>query len=608
MIFWEKNLGFLKSYYPSLAEQLEKDHHDFEGTIDVRETLSKKPTMLINGLYIHSPRFPEKEAEKLVSALHDTNPVLLLGLGLGYVIDALIKRCPEKPIIIAEKHFSLLRKALELRDFSAFLSRENIVWFIGGDAKGIIGALELFPGNLEIIPNRNLMRIDADWYEGIERCVKAWSDKEDINNATLRRFGKRWVRNLGSNSEAIRDIPGISYLKGAAETFPVFLAAAGPSLDETIPFLKEIFRRCIIVAVDTSLRFLLRHGIDPDFVVSVDPQYWNARHLDRCPAPKSCLIAESAVYPEALRRQFKRRFLCSSLFPLGRFIEDRVDSKGSLGAGGSVATTAWDFARTLGTKEIWISGLDLAFPHLKTHFKGALFEERSLTESGRFIPAETKNVNMLFGGRPFFAEGADGEKTLTDKRLSLYASWFDNRFSQYPLINNKSFSKKGIAVRNMETHSIEEILNLPERREAIDQSLAELFQKIDTEFFSSHAAEKRRAAYQKAKDTLIEGLKQLISLSESAAGNTQNALKNAPSLSPQEKDRLLEIFDETNSIIANSGVKEVVSFLFPPLKELEEHLKSEKEDAFKRHSELSLNIYRSLSNAASYNLTYINKT
>lgn len=608
MIFWERNLELLKSHYPSLAEQLEKDHHDFEGTIDVRETPSQKPTLLINGLYIHSPRFPEKEAEKLVSALHDTNPVLLLGLGLGYVPDAIIKRCPEKPIIIAEKHFSLLRKAMELRDFSAIFSRQNIVWFIGGDAKGITSALELFPGNLEIIPNRNLMRIDADWYEEIERSVKAWSEKEDINNATLRRFGKRWVRNLGSNSEAIRDIPGISYLKGAAETFPVFLAAAGPSLDETIPFLKEIFCRCIIVAVDTSLRFLLRHGIDPDFVVSVDPQYWNARHLDRCPAPKSCLIAESAVYPEALRRQFKRRFLCSSLFPLGRFIEDRVDSKGSLGAGGSVATTAWDFARTLGTKEIWISGLDLAFPHLKTHFKGALFEERSLTESGRFIPAETKNVNMLFGGRPFFAEGADGEKTLTDKRLSLYASWFDNRFSQYPLINNKSFSKKGIAIRNMETSSLEEILDLPERREAIDRTLAELFQKTDTEFFSKHAAEKRRAAYQKAKDTLIEGLKQLISLSESAAENAQNALENAPSLSPAEKDRLLEIFDETNSIISNSGVKEVVSFLFPPLKELEEHLQSEKEDAFKRHAELSLNIYRSLSNAASYNLTYINKT
>jgi hypothetical protein len=605
--FWEKNYNLLKSNYPALAEQLEKNQCDFEGTIDIRETPSGNPTMVINDLFIHSPRYPEKEADKFVSGLGDVNPVLILGLGLAYTLDALIKRYPEKPIIIAEKHWSLFRKALEVRDFSEILSRHNIIWFIGGEARGIITVLELFSEHPEIIPNRNLMQIDSAWYEEIESSAKTWSNKDDINSATLRRFGKRWVRNLGSNIEAIRDIPGITYLENLAADLPVFLAAAGPSLDEMIPYLKDIAKRCIIIAVDTSLRFLLAHNIDPDFVVVVDPQYWNARHLDRCSAPKSCLIAESAVYPGVLRHQFKRAFLCSSLFPLGRFIEDRIVPKGILGAGGSVATTAWDFARILGTKDIWISGLDLAFPDLKTHFKGALFEEKALQESNRFVPAETKSANMLFGGHPFFAAGADGKKTLTDKRLSLYASWFDNHFQQYSNIKNRSFSQKGLFIRNMEICRPEEILNLPEKRKEIDMILTERFEKTDAEYCSEYSAKERSAAFLEAKNMLVSGLKQLLSISEDAAEMAWKAWKYESNLTPAKKDHLLKKFDEINQTISNSSVKEVAGFLFPPMSDLEKNLQSPQNDTFKRHLEISWRLYRSLAEAVSYNLNYIDE-
>jgi hypothetical protein len=604
-MIWENNIRLLKSNYPALADQLEKNTSVFEGSIEIRETPSGNPSMVINDLYIHSPRFPNKEAEKLAIGLDDTNPVLILGLGLGYVLEAIIKRCPHKPVIVAEKHFSLFRKALETRNFSAILSKPNIIWFIGGEAKGITSVLELFSEHPEILPNRNLMQIDSDWYEEIETAVKAFSNKDDINSATLRRFGKRWVRNLGSNVEAIRDLPGIKYLEGIAADFPVFLAAAGPSLDEIIPYLKDIRERCLIVAVDTSLRLLLSNGIDPDFVVVVDPQYWNARHLDRCLTHKSCLIAESAVYPEVLRRKWKRTFLCSSLFPLGRFIEDRISPKGMLGAGGSVATTAWDFARILGTKEIWISGLDLSFPQLKTHFKGARFEERILTESNRFVPAETKSVNMLFGGHPFFAARADGEKTLTDKRLSLYASWFDHRFKQYPSVKNKSFSSQGLFIQNMEINCPDEILKLPKKRKEIDNVLNGVFAASDSEYFHESNIQKRSASYEEARKMLISGLKQLLSIRESAAGTAQKALQHASTFSPSEKNHLLNRFDKINHRIADSEVKDVVSFLFPPMSELEETLQTPINDSFKRHVELSFRMYHFLAEAASYNLKYI---
>jgi hypothetical protein len=142
--------------------------------------------------------------------------------------------------------------------------------------------------------------------------------RDDVNVATKKKFGKRWIRNLNRNMAAIRDLPGVSRFEGLAagdDPLPVFLAAAGPGLDGIGSLLPEIYKRCIVVAVDTSLRFLLRNNIEPDFVVVVDPQFWNSCHLNRCESSRTRLIAESAVYPPVLRLPFKESYLCGSLFP-----------------------------------------------------------------------------------------------------------------------------------------------------------------------------------------------------------------------------------------------------------------------------------------------------
>jgi hypothetical protein len=359
-------------------------------------------------------------------------------------------------------------------------------------------------------------------------------------------------------------------------------------------------RRCVIVAVDTSQRLLLEAGVDPDFTVAVDPQYWNARHLDRAPALKTCLIAESAVYPPVLRHPFRRTFLCSSLFPLGRFIEDRVDPKGTLGAGGSVATSAWDFARILGASSIWIAGLDLSFPHLKTHFKGALFETRSLGEATRFIPAETRSFRAIRDGRPFRSSAAGGGQVLTDKRLSLYSAWFENRFRRYPEVRNRCLSPGGLAIAGLDLAAPEELLALPERREEIDRILHRAFSRIDEDFHRTQETAKRETRYRTALEALTGGLEQLKSLAEKAAEDADRASRQS---SPEKT--ILGKLDEVQKAIGASAVKDVAGFLFPPLSELEAELKSPAPEPLRRHLELSAKLYRSLAEAAGYNLSVV---
>jgi hypothetical protein len=662
------DFSLLSRLFPGLAEELAKSDEGNlageeapEGELRVESAASREPTLVFRGRYVHSARDPAREARRLAEilplpeagaggragpGLQHGGPVLILGFGLGYTAEAAAERSPGRPLIVVERRREILKKALETRNLDRFLSENRIVFVVGGSGEAVSGALSLFErpegGPPDILKNRALTELDADWYAGLEGRIRAWTSRDKVNAATLRRFGKRWVRNLARNLEAIRDIPGVKSLEGALAGasggkgegpakgredpagndrpgIPVFLAAGGPSLDLAGPLLEEIRKRCVTVAVDTSLRFILSRGIDPDFAVAVDPQYWNARHLDRSAAGRTWLIAESAVYPPVLRHPFRGSFLCRSLFPLGRFIEDRVDPKGALGAGGSVATSAWDFARLLGAPSVWIAGLDLSFPELKTHFRGALFETRSHAESSRRLPAETWSVRALRDGQPLRAAAAGGGEVLSDRRLSLYAAWFESRFREYPAVRSYSLSPGGISIPGLELASPEALLALPVRREEIDRRLEGICAAVRRDFFSPETARRRAERYEAAKSRLLEGLAEIARQARNAASLVRKALgpggedpSPAKGFSRAERERLLGKLDASLAAIRKSEVKDVAGFLFPPREAAGGEAGTAPAaagspgsgglDPFIRYLEASAGMYQDLAEAAEYQL------
>jgi hypothetical protein len=620
---WEKNSKVLIDHYPGLLEDItgEEAEQGIENTalasedIQIITASSGDPSLCVKGINIHSGRDPAREGIRLTQSAAGSGAVVILGFGLGYAACAAAQAIEKgRPIIIVEKHRKLLVKALETRDISSFLSNNRIIFVVGGTGEGITNALSIADGFFSagertepvVIRNRALIDLDKEWYGVVEEKLRTWSMRDDVNSATLKRFGKRWVRNLSRNISAIRDYAGISRLAGlaagVANDAPVFLAAAGPSLDNVRPFLQEIHKRCITVAVDTSFRFFTDNGIQPDFVLVVDPQFWNSRHLDRCPCGNTALIAESAVYPPVLRLPFKNIFLCGSLFPLGSFVEKRVDPKGALGAGGSVSTTAWDFARTLGSREIWIAGLDLAFPGLKTHFRGAVFETRSNTASNRFNPAETWVVRALRDGGPFKAPCASGGQVLTDRRLSLYAAWFENRFRQYPEAQNYVVFQDGLAIAGIQAATTETLLSLPERRAEIDKKLQAAFLKIDGDFNNPEEKQKRADRYAKAVSSLINGLEEVKNAAQKGAGIAQQALKSKPD--PGKQNKILKELDEIMRRITESEVKEVAGFLFPAEKTNSENENTTK-DSFQVYLESVNKLFSSLAQTVEFNLKSI---
>jgi hypothetical protein len=602
MKYWEKNRAVLEKNFPGLEKTISKPEEDFESRCSVETAASGSPTLRIDGLYVHSKHDPEREALRLAASIPEgEGPLVVLGFGLGYLAEAASRGRRDRPLVVVEKHPSLIRRALEERDLGDFLSSGNLIFVTGGAAEGITGPLDLFELPPAFIKTRPLGELDGDWYGQAESSASALLRRREVNRATLKKFGKRWVRNLGKNREAIRDLPGIAALAGVGRDFPALLVAAGPSLDRVAPLLPALKERCILVAVDTALRFLLAHDVEPDFTVTVDPQYWNDRHLDRSGSRGGNLVAESAVYPRSLRQGFRRSFLCSSLFPLGRFIEDRVETKGPLGAGGSVATSAWDFARLLGCGEIWIAGLDLGFPHLKTHFRGALFEERALYGAGRFCPSETRSALSLLEGRPFPAPAMDGGTILTDKRLSLYGTWFERQFSRYGELKNYSLSPQGLRIQGLALGDEAGLLSRPPGRAAINAALDSAITALEENFADRERAEKRNRLYRKALEELLSALERITDLSREAA---RIARKGALPGGGQ-KEAVLNRLEEVNRLISESRGKDVAGFLFPPIEELEKELTSR--TPLERHLELSRRFYEALAEAADYSREQLEK-
>ena len=625
MSFWEKNREILAQHYGALVELLaaasnaEMSADDLTPEhIKIEAAATGEPSLSVKGIYVHSPRDPAREAFRLAESVNTSanSPIVILGFGLGYAAQAAAKTAADhggsgaRPVIIVEKYKSLLRLAFEQRDLTDLLLCKNIIFIAGGKAgEGITNALEI-AGKLNndysepaIIRNRALIDIDKEWYSAAEETIRTWITRQKVNTATLNRFGKRWIRNLSRNMSAIRDCPGILRLTGLADGIPVFLAAAGPSLDKIAPLLRDIHRRCFIVAVDTSLRFFSANNIQPDFVLTVDPQFWNNRHLDRCVCEKSILIAESAVFPPALRLPFKHIFLCGSFFPLGDFIEKQVDPKGRLEAGGSVATSAWDFARSLALSpvggEIWIAGLDLSFPDLKTHFRGAIFEERSNAASNRFAPAETWVVSTLRDGFPFKAASAAGGQVLTDRRLSLYASWFENQFRRYSNVHNYSIFQNGIAINGLKSANADALLALPDCRDEINRRLDLVLSSVNADFYHPDEVCKRAERYKKAVSGLIHALENIKAAAENGAKTARQA--SYSSTTSEQQSKVLKKLDDIMRRITASDVKEVAGFLFPPVEE-----EKSESDAFRSYLKTSYKFFSSLAESVGVNLESIN--
>ena len=427
-----------------------------------------------DGLRLHSAYNPEREAEGAVRALLAPQPaqngsagteepsaIVFLGMGLGYAPLAAAAELPQKTLLIVEPDAEHFLAALLFLDFTALFQHQKLVLAISCTPEQAITLI-----NQNGVEQSRFLCVKSQahhneaYFSAVQSLVERNRAKEQINCATLKKFEKRWTQNCKKNAPLVRTLQPVNAYKDTLKGLPFLLLAAGPSLQDVLSDLPALHERMVTVCVDTALKAALRAGVQPDFIILTDPQYWAYRHISGLCAPHSILITEIAVYPAVFRFACKKILLCNSQVPMAK--EFCTKELGDLGAGGSVASAAWNFCRFAGASAVYAAGLDLAFPKGNTHARGSTFEESAHTTSFRTRPAETLGATMSYSANPCYGTDYNGNPVLTDQRMKMFAWWFESRLAECPDLSTYTFAPQGLAIPGITPRSMSDALLLPE--------------------------------------------------------------------------------------------------------------------------------------------------
>lgn len=555
MTNFDQNIQALLTAYPEFEQEILVKYQP-SNEITILPTPTGPPSALYKGAYLHSRHDPEREAARFIQQGPARNPAccVFFGFGLGYFIEAYKKEHPDTPIIVVEPDVSLFLKALSSRQMIDLLSSNDVSFLLDSPPEALGNLLNYFTGGaIDIVAPKSLYMLHCEYYDELKSVIDSFLSRAQINRNTLKRFGRLWVRNFSFNIGLMPRIRGVRELNGVFRGIPAIILAAGPSLEMVLPVLKSLRRKCLIIAVDTSLRACVRAGVIPDFLIVVDPQYWNSRHIDGISTEEIMLISESSTYPSVFRRSYRSIFFCSSLFPLGKYIEEVTTEMGKLGAGGSVATSAWDFARIIGGNPIFFAGLDLGFPELSTHFRGNSFENIFQSIASRICSVETTGFKMLHDAAPFSVDSNTGGKVLTDKRLILYKWWFENQQKIYPHAETFTITPGGVLIEGIRHFASENIGAFEDKRERINSILNYVANKRNDGDYID------RSSLQKRLDRLLDELEKLGDLSSSGI-KVISALKKEPS-TDEEQSRRLQLLNDIDHKILQSDSRDVAGFL-----------------------------------------------
>jgi hypothetical protein len=377
-------------------------------------------------------REPAREADRQVEAVLAAQPeapvLTVVGLGLGYVLEALERRQWPGRVLALEPEPDTIEPLLARRDWRAWITRGRLGLLAGPDYAGADACRPLLgngAGELTILENPALARLRPEAVKAARAAAARLQFDVRANAEARRTHGARYLLNTLANLRAIAAEGDAADLAGVAAGAPAVVVGAGPSLDTVLDTLRQVRERAVIVCVDTALRPLLAAGIAPHVVVAIDPADVNARHLwDLPPVGGTCLAAEASLAPPALEAFRGRTFFFSvSNHQPWPWLSEHGHARGRVRAWGSVLTSAFDLAVQMGCNPVVMTGSDLAFTGDRPYARGVVYETdwRRLYEWG--VPYATHWRETVASWPRVEEPDVHGQPTSTASHLVAFRNW-----------------------------------------------------------------------------------------------------------------------------------------------------------------------------------------
>lgn len=342
--------------------------------------------------------------------------------------------------LVAEKDPVLLRETFARFDCSDLLSDERLMLGTGDldddYFKDIQGAALTGLSEVNCIVFSPLHSVDESYYDKMRnelvRQYLVIRPLMEVNVRTATNIQENTLKNLIH----VADAPDIGELSGAYEDVPFVLVGAGPSLDESIDFLKKIKDKAIIVASNSPFRKLINAGIEPHLVVTADPmaptlagfENLNYEHA----VPMACPFS---AYPEIVSR-FSGRILTWSTFnPIVDYVKDTLGKKEGtkILEKGTVSGCVLDISKLLGCKRVYFVGQDMCVRDDGRYYS----DDTSYSDSGAHYASSNKGQRL---------PGNTQEKVLVEGRLFVYLKTFEQFIKESPDVEYINLCRTGVRI------------------------------------------------------------------------------------------------------------------------------------------------------------------
>jgi hypothetical protein len=314
------------------------------------------------------------EIRKLLDNLVDLkfdSLIFLFGIDTGAYLPELKKRlCPKNRVIIFEPNKTIFRSfSSELGDnIKLVYYKEDTVKQIFEDSIGFKNF-----NNIYFFSFGNYSDVYKNEYDRLIEHLD-WTIIKSASQVSLaRRFKKIFLKNMIANMKVIDESTPIHRYLFTNTGVPAIVVSGGASLDKNIEDIKKYkdkAKECFIITGSRTVDALIKNGIMPDMIVSVDPVYANYEmmkdHLD--------LKVPLAFYEYSNRYLLKdyqgEKIFISLLFS---HTIKRMEHLKAVYCGGSVSHACIDIAVMLGCSPILLTGQDLAYTNQKHHADSATF-------------------------------------------------------------------------------------------------------------------------------------------------------------------------------------------------------------------------------------------
>ncbi|EAI5629163.1 motility associated factor glycosyltransferase family protein [Campylobacter jejuni] len=347
---------------------------------------------------------PIKELQTMLNTYNDKYllyPVLYFyGFGNGVLFKALLQNKNHQHIVVFEKDIEIIWIMFHILDFSHELQSARLM-ILNTNKPEIQDYTELCSSKPFFQFSRiYFLELMSHYYERFHEDILGLNKKlaENFKNSIVS-YGNDPLDALQGIEQFVYNLPQmithpsykelLSKRKGISDT--AIIVSTGPSLTKQLPLLKKYASKATIFCADSSYPILAKHGIKPDYVLSLEriPLTSEFFNNDFGEFDKDIVfVCAGVVHPKTIEYLKNKTFIITQkILAFPYYINLKNFCYAAIGF--SVAHMAYEFATHLNYKNIIFIGQDLAyaedgFSHTKDYSNLDKHEGHFQRDKGKF--------------------------------------------------------------------------------------------------------------------------------------------------------------------------------------------------------------------------------